>query len=227
MQDEIVFKEVSFSYRQQAILKNVDLKVKKGEFVGIFGPNGAGKTTLLKLMLGILQPSKGEILVLGQKPSRKTRQFFGYMPQKILFDPFFPVAVKDVIEMGLINQKMSGIDKKEKTEKIMEELDLKDFCRKPIGELSGGQQQKVFLAQSLVRNPQILLLDEPTSNLDFKARHDFYDLIRILQQEKQFTIIAVSHDILELNRHVDYLYYLEHTLSLWDKEELLEVLGVN
>jgi len=227
VQDEIVMKEVFFSYRQQVILKNINLKVKKGEFVGILGPNGAGKTTLLKLMLGILQPSKGKILVLGQKPTRKTRQFFGYMPQKILFDPFFPVAVKDVIEMGLINQKMSGIVKKEKTEKIIEELDLKDFCRKPIGELSGGQQQKVFLAQSLVRDPQILLLDEPTSNLDFKARHDFYDLIRMLQQEKNLTIIAVSHDILELNRHVDYLYSLEHTLTLWDKEELLEVLGVN
>jgi len=224
--DEIVLKEVSFSYRQQEILKSINLTVKKGEFLGIIGPNGAGKTTLLKLILGILQPSQGEITVLGQKPTRKIRQFLGYMAQKMLFDPFFPISVRDVIVMGLTNLRMNSQTKKEKVENIIREFNLQDLAQKPIGELSGGQQQKVFLGQSLVRDPQILLLDEPTTNLDFKARNDFYDLIKTLRQKRSFTILAVSHDILELNRQADYLLYLEHTLSLWDEQELLKNLGI-
>ncbi len=197
MQNSIVInaKNIFFSYLKEPILEDVNLTIHQGEFISIVGPNGGGKTTLLKLMLGILKPDKGRIFIFGQQP-KKARLNIGYMPQHANLDINFPITVMEVALMGRIGFSLMGRYKKKDIQiakNNLEKLKLENFCNKTFGELSGGQRQRVLIARALCCEPKILLLDEPTSNIDPEVEETFFETLKELN--KEMTIILVSHDI--------------------------------
>ncbi|MBI9078009.1 MAG: ABC transporter ATP-binding protein [Desulfatibacillum sp.] len=186
---------VSFGYTRQPVLSNVRLQVERGEFASIVGPNGGGKTTLLKLMLGLLQPDTGSVNVLGVSPE-KARLRVGYMPQYSHLDPQFPVTVMDVVLMGRLRKGAMLMYSKKDREAAMaclEEVQLAELANNLYSELSGGQRQRVLIARALCCQPDLLLLDEPTSNVDPDMQQSLFDMLQKLN--KRMTILLVSHDL--------------------------------
>ncbi len=186
---------LSFSYNGETVLENVNLTINENDFVWIVGPNGGGKTTLLKLMLGLLKPKNGTIKIFGNSP-KKARRYIGYMPQHISLDSQFPVNVLDVVLMGRLGNgegvgPFRSIDK-EIASKVLRQVGLYEYRQKPFSELSGGLQRRLLIARALVSQPKILLLDEPTANLDVNSEKELYELLQKLN--KNLTIILVSHD---------------------------------
>lgn len=194
--DVIELKGVGLERGGQTILREVNLSVAHGDFVAMVGPNGGGKTTLLKLMLGLLSPSRGTVRLLGLPPAA-VRSRVGYMPQYSNLDPGFPLAVEEAVLMGrLAPGKGLGFwrrEDKDAAAHALEQVGLVEMLRRPLAQLSGGQRQRVLVARALVGAPEILLLDEPTSNADVRSEHEFYDLLQRLNQT--MTIVVVTHDL--------------------------------
>ncbi|KXG76135.1 metal ABC transporter ATP-binding protein [Thermotalea metallivorans] len=201
MEKVISLKDVSFGYDQNLVLENIHLDVFQGDYLGIVGPNGSAKSTLLKLMLGILKPQRGTIQIFGQD-IEKFRDWgkIGYVAQKATsFNVGFPATVEEVVGGNLYTSigLCRGIKRihRDKIHKALEFVGMEDYCNRLIGNLSGGQQQKVFIARALVSSPQIIFLDEPTVGIDLKSQEEFYRLLEKLHKEMQITILMVSHDI--------------------------------
>ncbi|MFA5479926.1 MAG: ABC transporter ATP-binding protein [Candidatus Muiribacteriota bacterium] len=187
----IKIENLNFGYNNSLVLENINLILKKNDFLAIIGPNGGGKTTLLKLIMGLLKPVSGKIELLGQEPVI-TRKKIGYVPQHTTNDEFFPITVEDIVKMGITNSKTL----KENSAKILDIMDFLDVLKlknKKIGELSGGQKQRVLIARALVFEPEILILDEPTASIDNEGQHLIYNYLKKLNKDK--TIIIVSHDL--------------------------------
>ena len=192
---DIEMREVDFAYRSVPILENVNLTVEQGEFVTIVGPNGGGKTTLLKLLLGLLRPDSGDLYVLGQKPE-KSRFRIGYMPQHVFLDTKFPVTVMDVVLLGRLGNHMGGRYSQQDREiaaRALEEVRLSHLADTLFSEISGGQRQRALIARALCVDPVLLLLDEPTSNIDPEVEKNLLEILQELNQ--RMTILMVSHDI--------------------------------
>lgn len=186
---------VSFSYGNLPVIENVTFSVPQYELMTVIGPNGGGKTTLLKLILGLLQPSRGKISVLNKSISA-ARSKIGYMPQHIDFDSKFPISTIEVVMMGLSETRTFGwYGAKEKVEasQALREAGLTGLEKVPFSDLSGGQRQRVLMARAIVSSPEILLLDEPTSNIDAETEERFRDIL--LRLNKRMTILMVSHDL--------------------------------
>lgn len=186
---------VDFAYGTELVLEKVNLTISAKEFVYVVGPNGGGKTTLLKLILGLLKPTAGTIEVWGMSPE-KARPRVGYTPQHIIFDPQFPVTVKDIVLMGRLNGKNRSFynaGDREAAYHAMEQMEIQDLARKRFSQLSGGQKQRALIARSLVSKPEILLLDEPTANVDMHTEDRLMSIINDLNREH--TILLVSHDL--------------------------------
>lgn len=192
----IVVRDLWFSYDGHPVLEDVNLSIPQGDFVSVIGPNGGGKTTLLKLMLGLLKPARGEVRVFGATPE-EARPRIGYMPQQTQLDPQFPATVMDVALMGRLGHgRPFGLySKKDKrvVTKALEQVSLDGLMKKPFASISGGQRQRLFIARALACEPELLLLDEPTANLDLAMEGDLYELLQTLNQ--RLTIVMVSHDI--------------------------------
>jgi zinc transport system ATP-binding protein len=205
--------DVSFSYDKIPILDGVSLNLKKGEFLGIIGPNGGGKSTLLKLMLGILEPDKGRIKVMG-KPPREARQHIGYVPQHTDFNLSFPVSALDIVLMGRLSRSRIGRwysrDDRLRAEMLLEKVGMFAFRHMHIGELSGGQRQRVFIARALATDPEIIFLDEPTASVDLEFETGLYSLLNDLN--KSATIVVVTHDIGVISSHVKSVACVNRTL---------------
>ena len=177
-QPVIRIRNASFAYDGPPVLEKVDLSITGRDFVGIVGPNGGGKTTLVKLVLGLITPQEGEVEVLGQPPAR-VRKRIGYMPQYVNLDAKFPVSVFDVVLMGRLGRGMgigpySRLDKKA-VSRVLEEVGLSELGNRPFSDISGGQRQRVLIARALACDPELLLLDEPTANLDRVIQDELYD----------------------------------------------------
>jgi zinc transport system ATP-binding protein len=189
----IELRQVSFGYGREVVLERVDLQIYPRDYLAIIGPNGGGKTTLLKLMLGQLQPWSGE--VIRRPPVRLGRM--GYMPQFVAFDKSFPLRVADVVLMGKLSRR--GLlrpytrEDRKKVVHTLERLSIRELQHIPIGELSGGQLQRVLIARAIVSDPAILFLDEPTASVDIESR----ELLRITLAELNQTIpvVVVTHDL--------------------------------
>jgi zinc transport system ATP-binding protein len=187
----------SFSYGKGPVLKNVSLSLSQGDFVGIIGPNGGGKTTLLKLMLGLIQPTQGSVRLLGEDPA-KSRMSAGYVPQETSSNKLFPISVFDVVLMGTMGKR--GLFRaytnkdRDRANRVLEELKIDGLKKRSIGDLSGGQRQKVLLARALVNAPSILFLDEPTASIDTSGQDDLYDHLRTLNG-KGATVLLVTHNV--------------------------------
>jgi zinc transport system ATP-binding protein len=177
-------------YDGSVVLKDINLPVYEQDFLGIIGPNGGGKTTLLKVILRLLKPVSGVIQYAG----KELKNNIGYMPQINLIDRKFPVRVCEVIDSGLISEKNTTRKQKaKKVDKILATMGLEDIRNKPIGELSGGQLQRVLLSRAIISEPQLLILDEPNSFVDKRFESYFYDCLQEIN--KQTAIVLVSHDI--------------------------------
>jgi len=195
-QPAIVLNQVSFAYDGPPVLVGVDLTVPERDFVCVIGPNGGGKTTLLKLMLGLIKPRTGRLQVLGRTPEEARRRI-GYMPQHAQLDPKFPVSAMDVVLMGRLG-KRAALGPYRRADKavamrVLGEVGLADVAGRAFSSLSGGQRQRVLLARALACEPELLLLDEPTANLDPAVQDDLYVLLRDLN--RRLTVVMVSHDM--------------------------------
>ncbi len=211
----IEVKNLSFNRDRTAILQEINLLVKEGEFVGIFGPNGGGKTTFLKLLLGLLKPTSGSIKIFGVSPE-EARTRIGYVPQAKLFDPQFPISVLDVVLLGLLSKKRDP----KKAKEALRKVDLLDKENRPFGTLSGGQAQRVLIARALVGEPDILLLDEPTVSIDAEAEKTIYGLLTALQGS--ITILMVTHDLQPILGKADKLVCIHQKLSAYLPREVCE-----
>ena len=214
MTDPVVeLEQVTFSYGGVPVLEKVNLQVQPGEFLGLVGPNAGGKSTLLKLVLGLLRPQAGKIRVLGRKPGETSTQI-GYVPQYPMFSRDFPVSVEDVVLMGRLGTSpMLGWYRRSDRQaalRVLAEVESIDLSQRPISTLSGGQLQRVLLARALVSEPEILILDEPTANIDQRVEGDIFDLLLVLN--RRLTILVVSHDIAFISSYVGRVACLNRTL---------------
>jgi zinc transport system ATP-binding protein len=192
---DVVMKNVSFAYAKEKVLENVDLTIEHLDFASIVGPNGGGKTTLLKLLLGLLKPTSGDIKIFG-KPPKKSILRVGYMPQYSKLDMQFPVNVLDIVLMGRLGHSTGGRYSKADrfaAESALEEVNMSDFVGYRFSELSGGQRQRILIARALCCEPELLLLDEPTSNIDPEVEEALSCILKELN--RRMTILLVSHDM--------------------------------
>ncbi len=203
-------KNLTVDFDRILALQDVNFSVSKGDFLGIIGPNGAGKTTLFSCMLGLTQNFKGEIKFF-DKNIRKSKQYLtkvGYVPQKPVFEKNFPATVKEVVKMGL--RKHS--DKDDKVDRTLQQVWIHELGLRRIGELSGGQLQRVFIAKALVNDPQILILDEPVTGIDSQSKELFYEILRGLNKNENLTIIWSSHDLEAVAKLANKVACLNRTL---------------
>jgi zinc transport system ATP-binding protein len=217
----VKLEDVWVYYDDVPVLEGVNLSIEKDDFLGIIGPNGGGKTTLLKVILGLVKPSRGEVTVLGGAPERN-RKFMGYVAQHSMFDRDFPINVWDVVLMGRCGKvglikRFSDEDKKIAI-KALETVEMLDYKERQIGRLSGGEQQRVFIARALVAEPKILLLDEPTAGIDTPMQTEFYELLARLKQ--RIVIVLVSHDISAVSVYVDKIACLNRQLYYHGSKEV-------
>lgn len=199
------------------VLERVTLDVRRGERLGILGPNGGGKSTLLKLTLGLLTGYSGRISVMGMPPEQARRQrVIGYVPQRVEAELRFPLSARQVVQMaataGLPAWRGPGPGHRAATDEALAVVGASAFAEKPIGELSGGQVQRVMIARALAAGPKILLLDEPTVGIDVSGQKQFADLLARLHDELGLTIIVVSHDIRTVAAGCDRVACLSRTL---------------
>lgn len=199
--DETVIKIENLSHRfeDQVALENISFEIKRGDLVAIIGPNGSGKTTLLKILIGILEFSSGKIKVLGKNPNRVVKKI-GYVPQKFYFDRHIPISVYEFMAFEKCKEKEHG---RRNTKKALEDVGLFDMEKKMLGNLSGGQLQRVMIAKALLHEKEILIFDEPSSGIDVVGEKTIYDLIKEINQKKGTTCIIVSHELNVLNKYAN------------------------
>jgi len=206
-------------------IKEANLTFCENELVYVVGPNAAGKTTLLESINGLLLPYRGKILVFGldvKKYGKEVRRKIGYVPQDFMVDPTEPFTALDVIMMGCYGK--IGIlhkpDEKdfEKAGEVMRLLGIKELANRPLGKLSGGQQQKVMIARALVKEPKILLLDEPFSNLDPESRERIPELIVQTHKMKEMTTIIVTHDVTQILKQCQRVIVMNNGRIIADDE---------
>ncbi len=235
---KLSIKGVGFSYADTPVLENINLEVDGSELLGIVGPNGAGKTTLLKCMNLILRPGAGNILLDGKEIEKIQRQelakILGYVPQHS--PKAFPTTVFDLILLGRRPYVKWGINENDikKVTEVMKLLKIEDFALRYFDELSGGERQKVLIARALAQEPDILLLDEPTSNLDLKHQLEVMEIIKNLARKGGISVIMAIHDLNLASRYSDRIVMLKDGTicaagepnSLLTSESIRSVYGV-
>lgn len=207
----IVLENVDIRLGGLSILSDLNLSIGKGEFIVVLGPNGAGKTTLLKLLLGLIRPSAGSLQVLGRTP-RRGNPAIGYVPQHRMIEPETPIQARDLVGFGLDGHRWGiGLPtraRRERIDRALEEVDALSLAQSPVGLLSGGEQQRLMIAQALLTDPQILLLDEPLANLDLAYQQEVVSLISRICRTRAVTTLLVSHDINPLLQVTDRVLFL-------------------
>lgn len=193
----VALRGVTFAYGAEPVLEDVHLTVRAGDYVAVVGPNGGGKTTLVKLILGVLCPQRGEVRVCGQDPQRR-RAPIGYVPQQAAFQGHFPITVLETVLMGLPRTppRTPGYCAEDRAKALatLEQVELAHLAHRRLDTLSGGQKQRALVARALMAEPQLLLFDEPTANIDPQGKVCLFDLFARLTP--QHTVIVVSHDLI-------------------------------
>lgn len=214
----LLVENVSFSFNGLEIIQDVSFAISPGDFVALIGPNGSGKTSLIRIILGILKPSTGRIVLLGEELSQFTQwQRIGYVPQKAThMDPYFPASVREVVAMGLLSKKrfprLFTRQDEAAIDRALDQVDMKALKNRRIGELSGGQQQRVFIARAIVNGPDVLFLDEPTAGVDADTQARFYEMLADLNRKEGLTIVLITHDFGIITKHVSKVACLNQRL---------------
>lgn len=212
---------VSLTFRERLILDDITITIPQGEFLGIIGPNGGGKTVFLKLLVGLLNPTRGSISIFGKTVSQ-ARGIIGYVPQYAKFDSDFPTTVFRTVLMSRLPCRKSFWHYSDEDRDIaltaLRQVEMAELADRPIGRLSGGQLQRVLIARALALQPKLLLLDEPTASLDTKVGQGVYSLLGSIAQ--QMTIVLVSHDIGVISRHVTSIACLNRHMHYHHSKEI-------
>lgn len=192
MKKLLEIKNLSAGYENQVVLENVSLDIFSNDFIGVIGPNGGGKTTLIKTILGLIKPISGELNLLINKKN------IGYLPQVNQIDKRFPITVFDVVRSGkadtaLFSSFHKNRQEKEKAETLLQEMGISNLRNKSIGELSGGQMQRVFLCRALMNEPELLVLDEPSTYVDNNFEGELY--LKLKELSDGMAILLISHDV--------------------------------
>jgi len=199
---------VRLSGRQ--ILNDVRFSLRRGQFAGLIGSNGAGKTTLLRVILGLTAPTAGEVRIGGR--SRARRGAVGYVPQKILLDPDMPLRARDLVGLGLDGQRygipLPSRSRRERVGEMLRAVGAENFADARVGNLSGGEQQRVLIAHALISRPQLLLLDEPLANLDIRSEQEVVTLLSRIAKEQQVAVLLSAHEMNPLLPVMDRVVYL-------------------
>lgn len=222
---------VAIALGGRPVLREVSLDLHAGEFVGLIGANGAGKTTLLRVILGLLRPDAGRVQVLG-RPIGKGNPAVGYVPQKHPLDPDTPLRGRDLVALGIDGQRW-GIpwpskERRRKVDAMLEQVGALAYADAPVGRLSGGEQQRLLIAQALLGDPKILLLDEPLSHLDIRSANEVVRLVARIGRDRNVAVLLVAHDINPLLEAMDRVLYLaEGRSAVGTVDEVVrsEVLG--
>ncbi len=216
--NSIEIAHVSFSYGETEVLRDITFAVHRGDYLGLVGPNGAGKTTLLKIMLGRLAPAAGTVKIFGTDVGDfKEWHKIGYVPQKATrFEEHFPATVGEVVLMGRsarrgLFHRLTAEDRAAAADALIT-AEMWDYRDRLIGDLSGGEQQRVFIARALATAPEIIFLDEPTTGVDAKSQDEFYALLRKLNRESRMTVVLVSHDIDRVLAEAMHIACIDRTL---------------
>jgi zinc/manganese transport system ATP-binding protein len=193
------------------ILDNVSFSVRSGEFTGLIGPNGAGKTTILRVILGLQAPTSGKVLIDGA-PRAARNPSVGYVPQKLDLDPDIPLRVRDVVALGLDGHRF-GIPlpsraRRERVSEMLRAVDADSYADARIGNLSGGEQQRVMIAHALISQPRLLLLDEPLANLDIRSAQEVVALLAKVVREQRVAVLISAHDMNPLVPVMDRIVYV-------------------
>ena len=202
---------VSVSLAGRQILDNVSFTVGPGQFTGLIGPNGAGKTTLLRVILGLQRPTAGSVAVLGRPRSRRNPSI-GYVPQKVLLDPDMPMRARDLVALGLDGHRfgipLSSRARRDAVGEMLHAVDAERFADARVGNLSGGEQQRVLIAHALISRPQLLLLDEPLANLDIGSVQEIISLLARIAATQQVAVLLSAHEMNPLLPVMDRIVYL-------------------
>jgi zinc/manganese transport system ATP-binding protein len=202
---------VSVTLAGRPVLDDVSFTISPGEFTGLIGPNGAGKTTLLRVVLGLQRPASGTVLAGGRPLSRRNRSI-GYVPQKVLLEPDLPLRAKDLVALGMDGHRLGiPLRSKKRAEAVREMLHAvgaERFADARVGELSGGEQQRVLIAHALISRPRLLLLDEPLANLDIRSSQEIVGLLGRIATEQQIAVLLSAHEMNALLPVMDRVIYL-------------------
>ncbi len=219
-EDAIAVENITFAYNGEPVLENVSIRVRRGERLGILGPNGGGKSTLLRIIMGEIKPDTGAVRVLGRPPAaaRRTGKI-GYLPQRVSAELAFPLDVRRVVEQGVAArvppwQPLGA--QKHAADRALELVGMASMADRPIGQLSGGQLQRVLIARAVAAAPEVLLLDEPTVGIDVAGQHRFGELLDTLRREMNLTVVIVSHDLATIAASSDRVACLRRTLHFHD-----------
>lgn len=201
---------LDFAYADRLVLKHIDLDVGKGDVVGLIGPNGGGKTTLIRLLLGLIIPTRGELLVAGRSPARACAdRLIGYLPQRPELNTAMPLSGQQFLHLS------SGTPKaREFIAPLTQAIGISDLMDMPLGRLSSGQLQRLLIARALVNSPAVLIMDEPTTGIDVASRHQFIQLLQQLREQLGLTIIMSTHDLQVAHALCDVIACLNVTLHV-------------
>lgn len=210
----LIIKNISVAYQQVPVIYDIEFSVPVGKIAAIIGPNGSGKTTLLRSIMGLINPTKGTIVILG-KPHTTQSKKIAYIPQRSSVDWNFPATSIDVVMMGSYGKlkfcQRPREHEKNLARKALDQVNMMDYADTPINQLSGGQQQRLFIARALVQDPEIYLFDEPFIGVDIITETIVFNLFKELQQHKK-TIIVVHHDLLTVKKHFDTVIFMNKTI---------------
>jgi len=218
----IGIRDLDVAYDRRLVVEDVTFSVPRGAMVGIVGPNGGGKSTLLKAILGLVPRLRGTVELLGRPVNRKARRLVGYVPQREDVDWNFPVSAYDVVMMGRVPSvklfwQPTARDK-ELAWEALRTVGMEKFADTPIGEFSGGQQQRIFLARALAQQAEVLLLDEPVSGVDAPSQHEIFDLLRSLKEVGK-TVIVATHDLSCVAERFDLALLLNRRVVAFGRPE--------
>lgn len=233
-------KNLSFVVHGQKILSDISFEIFEGEYIAIIGPNGGGKTTLVRMLLGLEQPTSGEVKIFAKRVKEFNEWYkIGYVPQRAtLVDENFPATVEDIVKMGRIAKRgiFAGISHEDKVmvEDAMKKMDILNLKDRMVGTLSGGQRQRVMIARALASSPKILILDEPNTGVDIVSQQRFYTLLSKLNKEDKITILFITHDIGVIADDIGRLFTINQKATICNDpkkmlscEEVSELYGID